>query len=104
MPWIISVFDNKDFVTLNQTTAPLSSESCLRAQWVPNLSDNTTSMEKQIFLLTLLSESIHLEEELYLFFSAQISMRYFLPVESYKSAFSKLIHRSVKNVVCLNPK
>lgn len=40
MPWIISVCDNKDFVTLNQTTTPLSSESCPQAQWVPSLSGN----------------------------------------------------------------
>lgn len=50
MLWMISVCNNKDFVTLNQTTAPLSSESCLQPQPVPNVSDNRNIQGKRHIL------------------------------------------------------
>lgn len=57
MPWMISVYNNKDFVTLNQVTAPLISESCLQPQPAPKVSDNRNIQEKR----HILSEPIECE-------------------------------------------
>lgn len=106
MPWIISLCVNKDFVTLNQITALLFSESCLQAQWVPNLS-NRSIYGKTHTLADLVECEYPPQRRNFTnlcFFYAKISIRYFLLVELYQLTFSKFICRSVQNIVCLNPK